>query len=77
MISATIEPISDKAAALLRWQRPQSYKEWKRADDTMHASVGENTFKSLARSHPEVFKKNHPDLEIQSGGHICKRESLV
>lgn len=77
VISATIEPIPEEAASLLRWERPQSYKHWKRDDDTMHTSVGENTFKSLARSHPEVFQKHHPDLEIRSGGHICKRESQL
>lgn len=35
---------------------------------------GENAFKSLARSHPKVFNKHHPDLIVKSDGTIEKRE---
>ena len=36
-------------------------------------SVGENSFKSLARSHPAVFEKHHGDLRILEDGRIVAR----
>lgn len=73
VLSATIEPISDKAVTTLQWDRPRDYQNWERNNNTMHASVGENTFKSLARSHPDVFNKHHPDLVIRDDGHIFNK----
>jgi len=35
---------------------------------------GENAFKSLARSHPQVFAKHHPDLLVRSDGTIEERK---
>ena len=38
-------------------------------DDNKLINVyGENAFKSLARSHPKVFGKHHPDLIVKSDG---------
>jgi hypothetical protein len=39
----------------------------------MNASVGENTFKSLARSHPNVFLEHHRDLQLLPDGRITRR----
>lgn len=61
-LSATIDPIPESNMASLKWKRPQDYINWERSDNVMLTSVGENTFKSLARSHPSVFKKHHEDL---------------
>ena len=38
-------------------------------------AYGENAFKSLARSHPKVFAKHHPDLLVRSDGTIEKKKS--
>lgn len=73
VLSATIEPISKATVESLRWDRPRDYKNWERTDNAMLKSVGENTFKSLARSHPDVFRNHHKDLEILKDGHIEKR----
>lgn len=36
----------------------------------LNPSYGMNAFKSLARSHPEVFKKHHPDLKCLPNGSV-------
>ena len=72
-LSESIDPLSTTAVESLKWERPQDYKQWVRNNNSMLRSVGENTFKSLARSHPEVFSKHHHDLEISDDGHIRKR----
>ena len=33
-------------------------------------TVGSNTFKSLARSHPLVFNKHHNDLQLLPNGQV-------
>ena len=47
---------------------------WHRPNNSMLRSVGENTFKSLARSHPVVFNKHHPDLRLLDDGRIIQRQ---
>ena len=34
---------------------------------------GDNVFKSYARSHPEAFARNHPDLELDAHGLVVLR----
>ena len=35
---------------------------------------GANALKSLARSHPEVMARHHPDLEVKPDGSVVRRE---
>ena len=75
-LSATIRPMMDATTSDgVKWQRPRDYeyKHWKRQNDTMLETVGDNTFKSLARSHPRVFRKHHADLELLPDGRIIRR----
>ena len=65
------EPISDISS--LHWQRSNERKTWSLRSNTILASVGENTFKSLARSHPNVFAKHHRDLQVLPDGRIIRR----
>mmetsp|Transcript_55555 Transcript_55555/g.60163 ORF Transcript_55555/g.60163 Transcript_55555/m.60163 type:complete len:97 (-) Transcript_55555:21-311(-) len=60
----------------LPWERPRDYDQdvhWRRPNNQMNPSVGENTFKSLARSHPQVFARHHSDLELLEDGRIILR----
>lgn len=59
----------------LIWERPREYERWRREKDTMISTVGENTFKSLARSHLDVFTKNHPDLLLLENGQVIHRRN--
>ncbi|CAJ1945271.1 unnamed protein product [Cylindrotheca closterium] len=86
-LSATMEPLEESSVEHLQWDRPiivhstdennaignAPKKHWRRPNNTMLTSVGENTFKSLARSHPHVFAKHHPDLSILPDGKIVKK----
>jgi len=84
-LSATMEPLEESSVKHLKWDRPKPStsendgnenapkKHWRRPNNTMLTSVGENTFKSLARSHPQVFAKHHPDLSILPDGKIVKK----
>ena len=86
-LSATIEPIDESQLSKLPWDRdgtddvkrrkvgPKSKTRnqfWHRPNNSMLRSVGENTFKSLARSHPIVFNKHHPDLQLLDDGRIVQ-----
>jgi len=76
VLSATMGPLDKKVLENVRWERPKEYQkqqQWRRPNNLMNPSVGENTFKSLARSHPEVFAKHHPDLELLKDGRIVPR----
>ena len=53
----------------LTWNR-KGQNQWVRKKNAIIGSVGENSFKSLARSHPEVFIRHHGDLQILSDGKI-------
>ncbi len=53
----------------LTWNR-KGQNQWLRKQNVLMGSVGENSFKSLARSHAEVFKRHHEDLQILSDGRI-------
>ena len=73
VLSATIQPLDESCLENIEWLRPNDYystKHWRRKNNTMLSSVGENTFKSLARSHPTVFQKHHPDLILNEDGSV-------
>lgn len=75
-LSTQIQPIDDSVLTSLLWERPKDYEEryhWCRKNNNMLVCVGENTFKSLARSHPEVFAKHHRDLMLLKNGSIQKK----
>ena len=60
----------------LPWEREDDYDEkshWRREGNAMIASYGLNAFKSLARSHPAVFARHHPDLQVTSDGQVEPR----
>ena len=40
------------------------------------AEYGANAFKSLARSHPEVMARHHPDLVVCDDGRIVLRNDV-
>jgi len=85
-LSASIEPISEAqeekllslfdegndgntdgaATAASRCRR----RRWRSRQDRMLPTVGDNTFKSLARSHPKVFERHHPDLSFLEDGRV-------
>jgi isopenicillin N synthase-like dioxygenase len=77
VLSATIEPI-ESIPESVSWDRPKNSEEkhWRRASNAMLSTVGDNTFKSLARSHPRVFQRNHPDLVLLEDGRILPKYSL-
>lgn len=76
VLSATMGPLDEALLQrnTLPWERPEGYDHWRRPNNLMNPSVGENTFKSLARSHPKVFARHHPDLEILQDGRIVVRQ---
>jgi len=74
VLSACIEPLNESTLDYVQWDRPKNYKHWRRENNKMLPTVGENTFKSLARSHPEVFEQHHPDLMLLEDGRILLRE---
>ena len=59
----------------LVWDR-KGQNQWLRKENALMGSVGENSLKSLSRSHPEVFKRHHPDLEILSDGRIQLKKNI-
>ena len=77
ILSAKIEPLQESQIKSELWERPQAYDQnqhWRRKNNAMLATVGENTFKSLARSHPKVFQRHHPDLQLTEDGRIELRK---
>ncbi|KAL7484708.1 hypothetical protein ACHAW6_011151 [Cyclotella cf. meneghiniana] len=54
----------------LLWERREQ-KQWRRGSNKLFGSVGENSFKSLARSHPKVFQRHHSDLRLLADGGIA------
>ncbi|KAL9190924.1 hypothetical protein ACHAXT_000630 [Thalassiosira profunda] len=68
-LDSEMEPINTDG---LRWERTQEM-QWQRTHNTLINSVGENSFKSLARSHPAVFQRHHSDLTLREDGTIVER----
>lgn len=63
----------EKENDTLPWDRPGGYdteRHWRMEGNVMLETVGDNTFKSLARSHPAVFQKHHKDLVRLADGRI-------
>ena len=69
-LDAIINPIDENN--LPRWDR-LTENQWRRDDNNMMASVGENSLKSLARSHPAVFERHHSDLLLLKDGRVVMR----
>mmetsp|Transcript_25104 Transcript_25104/g.38108 ORF Transcript_25104/g.38108 Transcript_25104/m.38108 type:complete len:361 (+) Transcript_25104:112-1194(+) len=74
VLSATIRPLDESIIKGAVWERHHDTKHWRRNNNAMLASVGENTFKSLARSHPKVFETHHSDLTILPDGQIVRKK---
>ena len=70
-LEARIEPLTLPPS--LPWERDSAYDEqlhWRRPSNAMLREYGANAFKSLARSHPAVFAKHHPDLSVLDDGRV-------
>ena len=76
-LDAVIEPM-ESLPETLTWLRPEPEDV---AETGSHGSggnrlIGEyglNALKSLARSHPEVMARHHPDLEVMRDGSVARR----
>ena len=76
-LDAVIEPM-ESLPETLTWLRPEPEDV---AETGSHGSggnrlIGEygfNALKSLARSHPEVMARHHPDLEVMRDGSVVRR----
>ena len=76
LLSAVVQPLPNLPTDL-PWHRPLHYDQtlhWRPAKNTVLSTVGENTFKSLARSHPTVFQRHYPDWMITDDGKIIPKE---
>jgi isopenicillin N synthase-like dioxygenase len=70
-LPSTIQPV--ELPAELPWEREREYDEqghWRRPHNAMIHEYGANAFKSLARSHPAVFARHHPDLRLLEDGRV-------
>ena len=68
-LDTVMKPINNLS---LPWTRIKQ-NQWRNENNSMINSVGENSFKSLARSHPKVFGRHHSDLRILKDGRIVKK----
>jgi isopenicillin N synthase-like dioxygenase len=75
-LPASIQPIENNLMQNLQWERPKD-KHWRMTSNAMLTCVGDNTFKSLARSHPLVFQKNHDDLQLLPDGRVVRKEECA
>lgn len=72
-LEAVVEPLD--LPTTLPWERDAEYdstRHWKRPKNAFIAEYGANAFKSLARSHPAVFERHHPDLTILDDGRVIR-----
>lgn len=71
-LSAKISPMMlPDGGKSLPWERSSNdNKHWRMNNNDMLETVGENSFKSLARSHPFVFQRHHKDLRLLENGKI-------
>ena len=70
-LEVVVRPVVD--AASLKWARPppEDVSDTNcQTNNRAHAAYGLNAFKSLARSHPKVFARHHPDLTVGADGAI-------
>jgi isopenicillin N synthase-like dioxygenase len=75
-LSATVAP--QPLPKDLEWESDREGKDsdaghWRMKHNVMLATVGDNTFKSLARSHPAVFRRHHGDLQQLEDGRVVRR----
>lgn len=83
-LSSKVQPLvdlrDDNRSSHLLWERESDVESlhWRMPNSRMLTSVGENTFKSLARSHPAVFARHHPDLEqLPETGQVVYRQRNI
>lgn len=77
-LDAVIEPM-ESLPATLTWLRrePEAVAETGshgKGGNKLIGEYGANALKSLARSHPEVMARHHPDLEVKPDGSVVRRE---
>uniref|UniRef100_A0A7S0JHI0 Fe2OG dioxygenase domain-containing protein n=1 Tax=Calcidiscus leptoporus TaxID=127549 RepID=A0A7S0JHI0_9EUKA len=72
-LSAHVQPVA--LSADVQWQRPEKHtaSHWRARANRHLTQYGMNAFKSLARSHPEVMRRHHPDLEVHADGQVTAR----
>ena len=68
-LSAVVDVVVDSTK--LPWTRPGPAAA---ARHSLLRAYGANAFKSLARSHPEVFERHHPDLCVRGDGTVAARD---
>jgi len=71
-LEAVVEPL--ELPGELVWERERAAE---RGEDGRNAVVGQygaNALKSLARSHPEVMARHHPDLKVMPDGAVVALE---
>lgn len=72
-LEAVVEPL--ELPSHLPWEREPEYgqrTQWRRPQNALLAHYGANAFKSLARSHPAVFERHHPDLRLLDDGRVVR-----
>jgi len=74
-LEAKIQPLKLPENVMKTSGVSENKRHWRNSSDknAMLEAVGYNTFKSLARSHPVVFRKHHGDLCILEDGRIVKK----
>jgi isopenicillin N synthase-like dioxygenase len=72
-LSSAIEPLVAEGHNIHLEGARGERKHWRMKANTMLATVGDNTFKSLARSHPAVFQRHHSDLILLEDGRIVRK----
>ena len=68
-LSAIVDVVCDPS--LLPWTRDRPEPEKRHS---LLRAYGANAFKSLARSHPRVFERHHPDLYVKEDGTVAARD---
>ena len=68
-LTAVVDVVCDPS--LLPWTRDRPPAETRHS---LLRAYGANAFKSLARSHPLVFERHHPDLCVLEDGTVAARD---
>ena len=68
-LSAVVDVVCDPSQ--LPWTRDRPPAETRHS---LLRAYGANAFKSLARSHPLVFARHHPDLCVLEDGTVAARD---
>ena len=68
-LSAIVDVVCDPSR--LPWTRDRPPTETRHS---LLRAYGANAFKSLARSHPRVFERHHPDLYVKEDGTVAARD---